>query len=154
MANDVGKQLEKLAHASRPEIEALWAAHFGRALNAPSRKEFVVALLAYRLQEKAFGGLSAGTRKRLRTMAAQIEANPGADIVDTPRIRPGARLIREWQGKTHTVTVTEDGFTFNGKRFKSLSEIARLITGTRWSGPLFFGLKKSSRENRRKAHAD
>lgn len=154
MANEIGKQLEALAHASRSEIEALWAQYFGRTLKAPARRDFVVLLLAYRLQDRTLGGLTAAIRKRLRAIAAQIEVDPDADIVDTPRIRPGARLIREWQGKTHAVTVTEDGFAYNGKRFKSLSEIARLITGTRWSGPLFFGLKKGAGYGRREAHAD
>ena len=107
----------------------------------------------YRLQEKAYGGLSAATRKRLRALAAEIEADPDADFLEVPRIKPGARLIREWQGETHKVTVTEDGFVYAGQRYKSLSEIARLITGTRWSGPLFFGLKSGSGRAREGRHA-
>jgi len=154
MAKDIGAQLREFGELRRQDIETLWAELYGCTLNALSRREVVVLLLAYRLQEKAYGGLSSTTRKRLRTIAAQIEADPDAAFLDVPRIKPGARLIREWQGETYTVTVTEDGFAYNGKRFKSLSEIARLITGTRWSGPLFFGLKKGAGYGRREAHAD
>ena len=153
MAKDIAKQLEKLADLGRQEIEALWAELFGRALKAPSRREFLVLILAYRLQEKAYGGLSAATRKRLRSAAAEIEDDPNAEFLAAPRIKPGARLIREWQGKTHKVTVIEDGFVYDGQRYKSLSEIARLITGTRWSGPVFFGLKSSTGRAREARHA-
>jgi len=71
------------------------------------------------------------------------------DFLDVPRIRPGARLIREWQGETYKVMVVEDGFVYQGNRYKSLSEIARLITGTRWSGPRFFGLERAPGQEKR-----
>ena len=105
-------------------------------------------VLAYRLQEVAFGGLKPATRRRLQQIAKALAADPRASIVDSPSIKPGTRLVREWKGRPHTVTVVEDGFQYSGKRYSSLSEIARLITGTRWSGPLFFGLKTSRSKER------
>lgn len=99
------------------------------------------ALRAYRIQENAFGGLSTMTRRRLKQIAISLE-NGNDNLKGGQRpIKPGTRLIREWQGKTHTVSVLETGFEFQGSRYRSLSEIARLITGARWSGPLFFGLR-------------
>src|SRR5450759_5281195 len=81
------------------------------------------------------------TLKRLRALAKALERNPSAVLTDGPRIRAGTRLIREWRGEKHEVMVDGSGYEYRGKKFASLSEIARHITGTRWSGPLFFGLK-------------
>jgi len=93
------------------------------------------------MQELEFGGLTKATRTRLRELAGAFTSKSGAPASIAIRIKPGTRLIREWQGKTHQVTVAEGSYEYHGERYKSLSEIARLITGTRWSGPLFFGLK-------------
>jgi hypothetical protein len=101
-------------------------------------------LLAYKLQEQAYGGLKPEVKRRLRELAAGFNRNPrkaGGKFTDSIRIKPGTRLIRQWENKTHQVTVGEAGFEYNGECYKSLSVIARLITGTRWSGPLFFGLR-------------
>lgn len=152
MAQNLAKQLEELH--SRREIGKLWVELYGRAQKLPSRREFVISLLAYRLQERGYGGLNATTRKRLRGIAAAIAADTDTDVVGQLRIKPGARLIREWQGEIHQVTVIEEGFLYSGKRYRSLSEIARRITGTRWSGPLFFGLKKAPNRLREEIHVD
>jgi DUF2924 family protein len=109
----------------------------------------LIKFLAFRIQEQAHGGLSLATRKRLRELARKFEANPNSEISGAPRIKPGTRLIRDWRGQSYRVTVLENGYAYAGKRYSSLSQIARLITGTRWSGPLFFGLRSSrSREHR------
>jgi hypothetical protein len=140
--------VESLDHS---EFHDLWLQYFGKSLQIPARKELHVRCLAYRIQEKAQGGLGAVTRKRLRKLAAELELNPCSGVIGSPRIKPGTRLIREWQGETYKVTVTAEGFSYDGERFKSLSEIARLITGTHWSGPRFFGLEagRSKREVRK-----
>jgi hypothetical protein len=94
--------------------------------------------IAYKIQERAYGGRNAVLKRRLRGLAA------GNDVVGSAEtlLRPGARLIREWRGTTHSVTVLEDGFDYDGKRYRSLSRIAKAITGAHWSGPRFFGLTK------------
>ncbi len=143
MARNIVKTLESLRCLKRAEFRALWLEHFGQELKNPSRRDVLIRLLAYRMQERAYGGLGSATRKRLRKLADEFEANPTSDIVDTPRIKPGTRLIREWRGEMHTVTVTEDGFAYSGKTYKSLTEVARRITGTKWSGPRFFGLRRT-----------
>ena len=101
-------------------------------------------MLAYRLQEKAEGGLSPGTRNRLRGLSGQIGSAGGRASRPTSRLKVGTRLIREWKGQTYVVSVLEDGVEYRDKRYGSLSEVARAITGTRWSGPAFFGLKPLS----------
>jgi hypothetical protein len=102
----------------------------------------MIPILAYRLQEKAYGGLKASTRKRLMRLAADLERDPQAQPSPAQRIKAGTKLIREWRGETHEVTVIDRGFEYRGKQWDSVSEIAREITGSRWSGPLFFGLKQ------------
>ena len=101
----------------------------------------MILILSYRIQERAFGGLSIPTRSRLRQIARALGANPHAAVSVAPSSKPGTRLVREWGNKVHIVEVDEQGFRYDGGRYTSLSEIARLITGTRWSGPVFFGLK-------------
>ena len=114
--------------------------------------------IAHRMQEQVIGGLPPVARRYLEK-AAEEGANmrdsgvSGMDgmvgrkkmAIFSPTIKPGTRLLREWHGKTHEVIVTEEGVRFNGKSYRSLSEVARTITGTRWSGPLFFGLKSADK---------
>lgn len=126
---------------NRPELLDLWTQLFKQKAPGQVRSELLIRIIAYRIQELAYGGLSAATRRRLKELAQKFEANPNAEIPGIQRIKPGTRLIRKWRDQVHQVTVVEKGYTYHGKRYRSLSQIARLITGTRWSGPLFFGLR-------------
>jgi hypothetical protein len=101
----------------------------------------MLPILAYYLQAQEFGGLSEASVRRLRKLAATFEANPNAVVSNRPPIKPGTRLVREWKEQVHVVEVETKGYAYRGSRYENLSEIARLITGTRWSGPLFFGLR-------------
>jgi len=134
-------QLDSLPGMSRDALSSLWHQLFQTAPPRQLRRHLVVRILAYRIQEQAFGGLSAGARKRLTQIARVVEKDPAAEIASIPAYKPGTRLVRQWQNQTHVVTVTVNGYEYQGSRYQSLSEIARLITGTRWSGPLFFGMK-------------
>jgi hypothetical protein len=96
--------------------------------------------IAYKIQEIAYGGMDAATKRQLNALIAQHAKTPGK-IVLPRRIRPGAILVRQWKGESHRVAILENGFAYAGKTHESLSEIARLITGTRWNGPRFFGLR-------------
>ena len=95
--------------------------------------------VAYRLQEIAYGGASKVTQRRLMTLAAEFETRGTIAPPSGPKIKPGSRLVREWHGRTHTVCVTDDGFEFQGKSYRSLTKIALDITGAQWSGPDFSG---------------
>jgi len=106
-------------------------------------RDIMMRAIAYRLQEIAHGGLSRITQRRLTTLGHELETAGRIAPPAGPRIKPGARLIREWHGRTHTVCVTETGFEFEGKTYRSLTKIALDITGAQWSGPRFFGLTKT-----------
>lgn len=120
----------------RAEWRRLYRAH------PPKRvaRDLLVLGVAWKVQEMAYGGLGTAAKRRLADLAKAMEQN--GDLVRGRVARPksGAKLIREWRGKTHTVIVLEDGFEWQGKRWSSLSAIARAITGAHWSGPRFFGL--------------
>lgn len=97
--------------------------------------------IAFRLQEKELGGLSARVERRLLALAKEAVTGKTAPLPVSTLLRPGMQLLRSWHGRTHSVVVTEDGFLWNGGTYTSLSSIARAITGTKWSGPRFFGLR-------------
>ena len=103
-------------------------------------RDLLVLGLGYRLQEIAQGGISKATRRKLQTMAKALRTNGRIGPAPSLTLKPGARLVREWGGRTHTVTVTEDGFEYAGENYPSLTKIAQKITGAHWSGPRFFGL--------------
>jgi hypothetical protein len=123
-----------------PALRTLWQQLFPNPPHPKMRRELMIPVLAYRIQEQAYGGLSQETLTKLRQLAREFERNPSA-LATMRRIKPGTRIIREWDGDAHEVTVVRDGYSYRGQQYESLSAIARKITGTRWSGPVFFGLK-------------
>lgn len=131
-------RLAALKTASTPELKAMWRELFEK--DAPScSRPYLESRLAYRIQELAFGGLSKGTKKRLTDMAA---AQGGKCATKPTAFSVGTMFKREWHGNIYKVTVLADGYEYEGKRYKSLSRVAREITGTHWSGHAFFGLRK------------
>jgi hypothetical protein len=139
---NLDEQLKQLPGEKRTELRAIWQGLFGELPHQKLRREILVPILAYRLQEKALGGLKPSIAKRLRALDENIATGKITTAVTLTQPRPGTRMVREWQGRLHEVAVVDGGFEYSGSRYKSLSEIAREITGTRWSGPAFFGLKK------------
>jgi hypothetical protein len=105
-------------------------------------RDLLVRGVAYRLQEQVYGGLSQDTRRRLRSLVEGPDKQNGSRATPAIPLKPGTKLVREWRGHVHTVNVLGDGFDYRGQRYRSLTQIARLITGVHWSGPLFFGLSK------------
>jgi hypothetical protein len=99
--------------------------------------------IAHRIQEQAYGGLSASARRLLDQLVKAALAKPNGRLELPRRIKPGSELVRTWKGKTYRVMVLADGFAHDGKTFASLSEIASEITGTKWNGPRFFGLRSA-----------
>lgn len=100
--------------------------------------------IAHIIQEKAYGGLPPTTRRLLDQMVKAASVKPNGRLELPRRIKPGSELVRTWNGRTYRVTVMADGFAYGGKSFASLSEIATAITGTRWNGPRFFGLRSAA----------
>ena len=111
-------------------------------------RDLLLRGIAYRRQELEHGGLGKATRRKLKTLAKTFRTTGRVGPDPKLALKPGARLVREWHGRTHTVTVTEDGFEYAGTSYASLTQIAKMITGTHWSGPRFFGLVRASRSSR------
>jgi len=103
-------------------------------------RDLMIRAITFKLQEQLHGGLSQSNKRKLRTLTKRLK-DIDRGQTPPPTLKPGTTLVRDWRGRRHTVTVSKDGFTYAGEEFKSLSVIARTITGTRWSGPRFFGLK-------------
>jgi hypothetical protein len=135
--------LASLAQLTPGALRTLWPQWFDRPPPAKIRRELLIRALAYQMQERAAGGLSTATRTKLRALAKAVKRNSVDQVLATPRLTPGTQVIREWGHERHQVTVEAVGFVYRGQRYRSLSEIARRITGTRWSGPLFFGVTPS-----------
>jgi hypothetical protein len=129
---------------SKAALCDLWKQFFHSAPSSQLRRDLMIPILSYRIQEQAFGSLSARAQERLRQLSRAFEKGSDPTAARAPRIRPGTRLVRQWGDQVHLVNVQTDGYEYQGNRYRSLSEIARLITGTRWSGPLFFGIKRES----------
>ena len=134
-------KLAALADLDAVGLRAEWRRLYRSHPPLHIRRDLLVLAIAWKLQEKVHGGLTAAQKRRLAGIAEELRKNGDLSAGPAIRLKPGLRLVREWRGETHDVLVLEEGFEWNGKRRRSLSAIAREITGTRWSGPLFFGLK-------------
>jgi hypothetical protein len=140
--NAVSKEaLSRLPTLDIGELREQWRGLYKTQAPPNLSHELLVRAAAYRVQELARGGLRPEPRRQLMRIAQQFKQTGEATIRARPELRPGTRLIREWQGRTYEVLVLDEGFSWQGMRYRSLSAIARKITGTAWSGPLFFGLK-------------
>lgn len=152
---DIETEVAALGDLSREELTAQWEKIYKCSPPKGVRRELLIRAAAWHLQAKRLGGFSTETRRMLRSAIDRVEKRfadrdrqPSVvtgDIKVTialkrKQVLPGARLVRDWNGKTHTVDVVEDGFIFEAKLYRSLSSIARKITGAHWSGPRFFGL--------------
>ena len=140
MPADLAQKIANLPKLSRSQLLPIWSENFSSPPPPNLRKELMVPILAYRMQEREYGGLSHATRRRLKEIAISTRLKPKGRTT-AGDIQEGTTLLRTWRGETHEVRVFLDGFEYREKRFGSLSEIARAITGTQWSGPAFFGTK-------------
>jgi hypothetical protein len=145
MADKVLAQLAALKTAPVATLKQKWRDLFERE-PPPYNRRFLESRLAYRIQELAYGGLKPETIERLEAIADELEGK-GSRRRSSLQHRPiaGTRLIREWKGVEHCVTVRDDDFEYQGRPYKSLSAVARAIAGTRWNGLVFFGLKNQRR---------
>ena len=141
MSESVSAQIAALKAKSTPELRALWNELFDRE-PAPLGRRYLEDRLAFRVQELHFGGLSDRARRKLEAAVDQLEPK-AARRRDPGRPIAGTRLVREWKGVEHQVTIRAHDFEYNGRPYKSLSAVAREIAGTRWNGWLFFGLRQN-----------
>jgi hypothetical protein len=122
--DELRKEYRQLYHSEAPRLS----------------RDLLTRAIGYRRQEIEHGGLGKATRRKLQTIAKALRSTGRVGPTPSLSLKPGARLVREWQGRTHTVTVTDDGFEYAGASYSSLTKIAKKITGAHWSGPRFFGL--------------
>lgn len=145
-AGKLEQDLKDLGMRGDDELKDRWHVLYGTKPPQKIHRSLLIAAIANRMQENALGALKPSVRRHLM----QVANNPATAIPSPscPSLRPrvGVVLVREWGGVTHQAKVLEDGILFRSKRYNSLSEVARVITGSRWSGPLFFGLKAAARE--------
>jgi len=136
-ADGLAKELANLPNIDRASLIARWQELYGTPPPVSFSHRFLVKGIAYRLQEKAFGGLKPSTKKLFKK--SEPERNVSVPAIT---VKSGTKLLREWHGTVHEVIVQDAGVLFNGKSYRSLTEVAQLITGAHWSGPRFFGLKR------------
>ena len=140
MSCELEQQVESLRRMSRQQLKYRWRDLYKAAPPAAFTPDLLARGIAWRMQEKALGGLSAEARRLLGVGLEGAGGPAKRRCASRPALRTGNRLVRRWRGRTYVVEVGEDGLLFDGERFSSLSVIAGKITGTRWSGPKFFGL--------------
>ncbi len=145
--------LSRLPKLDIRELREEWCRLYKAGASPHLSRELLIRAVAYRMQEVALGGLRSEPQRQLRQIAMELKEGGAARIRLRPQLKPGTRLMREWQGRTYEVVVLDDGFSWQGARYNSLSAIARKITGTAWSGPLFFGLKQNRSVGRRSSPA-
>lgn len=140
----IERELDRIRSLSLAELRLEWQ-RLQRSEPPKISRDLLVLALGYRIQELQHGGLGRSTRRKLQTFAKDLRAGRGRP---TPSLslKPGARLVREWHGRTYAVTVSEEGFEYAGTSYPSLTKVAKKITGAHWSGPRFFGLPAASAE--------
>lgn len=136
----VTARLQALKQMDYAALQAEWRRMYRSPAPKRVARDLLILGIAWKIQERAYGGLSAATKRRLADLAKTMDRDGDVTRNRVARLKQGAKLVREWRGKTHTVTVIDEGFEWKGRHWRSLSAIAREITGVQWSGPRFFGL--------------
>jgi hypothetical protein len=140
--SNVDEGIDQLERLSRAELRTLWAQEFAERPPASLGRDILALAIAYARQERRYGALAKPIARELDRLLARVLRDGGTpQPVTMPLPRAGTILVREWRGVTHHVTVMKDGFLWNGIVHQSLSAIARAITGTKWNGPRFFGMR-------------
>lgn len=134
-------ELKELGGLSTDALRQRWTKLFGMAPSPRISRDVLIRGTAYRIQEQAYGGLGKACRRQMQSLADTLREGGSIPVTQGQSFKPGTKLIREWKGKVHEVVIAGDTYIWTGKHYRSLSQIARAITGTRWSGPRFFGLE-------------
>lgn len=141
VSDNLALEIEALERLSLDELRAAWRQKLKSEPPRVQAREFLLSLLAWKLQAARYGGLGPDTQRRLNRLTREMANSPDFKLKMPVLVQPGSRLVREWRGVTHTVDVVNGGFVWEGKTYKTLTKIARAITGTAWSGPRFFGIE-------------
>ena len=136
----ISEEVRAIAQLDLPAVRAAWQGRWGEVPKYRSR-DMLARAMAYRIQAQAFGDAPAPLKRKAAEYAAKFAADRKFTPAPGPNLKPGSSLVREWKGVRHEVAVTEEGFAYLGKPYRSLSKVAHAITGTKWNGHVFFGLK-------------
>jgi len=139
-------EIAALRRATAADLKERWRVLYSTEPPRRISRDLLMRALAYRIQEKALGGLKPSTRRLLAKVEADASARRSLQVVPEPTLKPGTVLLREWHGTQHQVLVREDGIVFQGRQYNSLSQVAYRITGAKWSELRFFGLRPNRRE--------
>ena len=143
----IARQIRELKDKSFTELKQLWRDYY-RTEPPPYRRGFMAHALAYRIQELTYGGLSAQAENHLNALLSEAKGKKTKRRVAPAKLPvAGTRLVREWKGERYEVIIMENGFEYAGRKWNSLTAIAREITGTHWNGPVFFGLRRERENN-------
>jgi Protein of unknown function (DUF2924) len=151
-AADIEAQIVALEALTIGELQTEWSRVYQAQSPIRLSRDLLLRGVAYRVQERAYGGLSLSTKRRLRTISEGIDRRERTGAAPTLKLKPGTKLVREWHRQVHTVNVLDNGFEYQGEIYRSLTGIARRITGSGWSGPRFFGIGKHKRGAEGGAH--
>ena len=153
-AIDIAKALVRLSELTIFELRGEWRRLHRMPPPMRLSRDLLTRGISYKLQERAYGGLSKAAARKLEQAAAGPASRGAAKPTPSVSLRPGTRLVREWHGVTHTALIHADGIEWRGQRYRSLSVVARKITGARWSGPRFFGLRRRLDSHSRAGEGD
>lgn len=137
---------ENLKTLPLAELRQIWAEAWGMQPHAKIGRTMLIKSLEYRRREQVIGGIPLELQQRLKTLVAAYKRNPRCFDEDVHGLKPGTRLVKTWKETRHTVMVVKNGFEYEDRIYTSLSEVAFAITGSRWNGWVFFGLKKHNRK--------
>jgi hypothetical protein len=140
-----GDLLAGIEAMSLEELRATWTTRLGVAPPKLRTRDLMALALAHRLQIRAHGDLPGAAKRRIAELARRYTEDRDFNPVPGPTLKPGSSLIKEWRGVRHEVRVLEEGFSYQGERFGSLSQVAQQISGAKWNGQVFFGLKARRR---------
>ena len=146
---EIERQIAQLETMSLVRLREAWLERFGARAPKLKGRDLLIRVLAFRLQADAFGDHSPAVKRKLMHLASILAKNPKAPLYPPPSLKPGIVLTREWKGVVHKVLIQHQGFLYAEKTYGSLSDVARAITGTQWSGPRFFGIEQRVRQQLR-----
>ena len=143
--SDIETRIIALEALTTANLQIEWRRLYRATPPTRLSRDLLIRGVAYKVQEQAHGGLSLGTERRLRSLSEGADQRGRVTATPAFTLKSGTKLVREWHGHAHMVSVLEDGFEYQGEHYPSLTRIARRITGVHWSGPLFFGITKRRR---------
>lgn len=141
-------EIARLPGLDITELRRRWKTLYGRPAPQSFRRNLLIKGVAYQMQVEAYGGLSPTTKRRLREIAQAVRNGNAKTVIGAPLLRGGTQLIRRWKGKTHMITALDNGFAWEGRTYRSLSAVAKAITGTSWNGYKFFGIEHGRQAGR------